>query len=116
LGQSVVAWALNVPRDRVVWPDGSVFDGTPRQSLKTFQSSDDVQRHFCSSCGASVFYASAKQPKEMDVAFGILRAKDGSLARSFFAWNETKIHHLEDAVDKDLLTLVKNNLGALNNA
>lgn len=111
--QSIVAWALNVPRDRVVWFDGSVFDGNPRQSLKVFQSSDDVQRHFCSNCGASVFYDIAKEPETVDVAFGILRVKDGSLARSFFEWDTKKVHHLEDAVDKDLLTLVKDNLAAL---
>jgi len=104
---------LNVPHDRVVWSNGSVFDGTPRQSLKVFKSSGDVQRHFCSKCGASVFYDIAKEPETVDVAFGVLRAKDGSLARSFFEWDTEKVHHLEDAVDKDLLTLVKDNLAAL---
>lgn len=99
-----------------MWPDGRVFDGNGHQSLKVFQSSDHAQRHFCSRCGASVFYVTTKQPEVMDVAFGILRAREGSLARSFFEWDTKKIHHLEDAVDTELLTLLKNNLGRLKEA
>jgi len=45
-----------------------------------------------------------------------LRAKEGSLARSLFEWDTQQIHHLEDAIDKELLASVKNNLGALKQA
>ncbi|KAK5958350.1 hypothetical protein OHC33_000192 [Knufia fluminis] len=116
LGQPIVSWAANVPREQIVWPDGSAFDGNPHQSLKVYRSSEGVERRFCSTCGASVCFASNKEPETLDVAFGILRAKDGSLAKSFFKWDTEKIPFLEDALDQDLFTLVKRNLSALEDA
>lgn len=99
-----------------MWPDGSAFDGNPRQSVKVFKSSEGVQRGFCSTCGASTWFISAKEPETVDVAFGILRGKDGSLAKSFFEWRTKKVEFLDDALDQDLLTLVNSNLSALEDA
>jgi len=114
--QPLAVWAMDIPFAKVVWGDGMVFDGSAHPSITRFQSSDHANRDFCSKCGASVLYTSSTQPGQLDVAFGLLRAKDGALAKSFIEWDTGKIHHQEDAFDKELLKRVKDNLGALEQA
>lgn len=49
----------------------------------------------------------------MDINFGILRAKEGLLARSRFKWDADSIHYPEDAVDMDLIKTLQENIGSL---
>ena len=97
----------------MIWQDGVAHDGSTRASVKRYQSSDHAHRDFCAKCGASIFYDSSKDHGSLDIAFGILRPKGGVLAKSFFKWNTTKIYHQEDAIDQDMLGIVRKNLDAL---
>lgn len=107
---------MDIPYAKVVWGDGMAYDGSAHPSITRFQSSDHAHRDFCSKCGASVLYSSTRQPGLVDIAFGLLRAKDGALAKSFIEWDTGKIHHQEDALDQELLKHVKDNLGTLEQA
>lgn len=49
----------------------------------------------------------------MDIAFGLLRADDGALAKSWFKWRTQKLGYAEDALDQDLAHKVQNNLKTL---
>ncbi|KAL7943136.1 Mss4-like protein [Trichoderma barbatum] len=60
---------------------------------KTYSSSPGVSRCFCGTCGATVFYyhESRKLPGPgnwhvMDLATGILRAPEGSMAENWLTW------------------------------
>ena len=56
-------------------------------TLKHYKSSADVYRSFCGTCGATVFYW-ADEPGHavVDVAVGLLRTEEGSMARRWLAW------------------------------
>lgn len=49
----------------------------------------------------------------MDIAFGLLRADDGALAKSWFNWKTKKLYYPEDAVDKDLINTIQGSLKTL---
>jgi hypothetical protein len=51
-----------------------------------FSSSPSVQRYFCSTCSATVFYTTEERPQCVDIAIGVLDAYDGARADSFLAW------------------------------
>ncbi|EHK25197.1 uncharacterized protein TRIVIDRAFT_33067 [Trichoderma virens Gv29-8] len=60
---------------------------------KVYASSPDVQRCFCGTCGATIFYANdprkLKGPgnwQVVDIATGILRAPEGSMAENWLTW------------------------------
>ncbi|KAF2275717.1 uncharacterized protein EI97DRAFT_501872 [Westerdykella ornata] len=65
-------------------------------TLKYYASSPDVQRYFCSSCSASVFYAVDSRPNLVDLAVGLLEASDGARAEGFLAWWFGRISHRDD--------------------
>lgn len=49
----------------------------------------------------------------LDIALGIVRAEDGVLTKSFVKWDTDKLDFMEDAVDKELLVCVQQNLKTL---
>ncbi|KAK5988795.1 hypothetical protein PT974_10286 [Cladobotryum mycophilum] len=55
-------------------------------TLAMYASSPDVQRYFCSSCSASVFYAVDDRQDLVDVAIGLLDAPEGARAESLLVW------------------------------
>lgn len=102
-----------MPHDRVVWKDGTVYNGNSHEALTRFKSSDNAYREFCSTCGASIFYATMKRPGLLDIALGVVRAEDGVLAKSFVELNTERIDHIDDALDQELVQLVARNLKVL---
>ncbi|KAF2019213.1 hypothetical protein BU24DRAFT_418810 [Aaosphaeria arxii CBS 175.79] len=65
-------------------------------TLTYFASSPPVQRYFCGRCGAKIFYATDKRPNIVDVAVGVLDAKDGARAEGFLSWNFDEVEARED--------------------
>ncbi|KAF1998710.1 hypothetical protein P154DRAFT_555106 [Amniculicola lignicola CBS 123094] len=66
-------------------------------SLKYIASHKDVQRYFCATCSACVFYATDSRPDMVDVATGVLDAKDGARAEGMLSWKFGKVDSLRDA-------------------
>ena len=117
VGQILMPWLSNIPFEKVVWSDGSAYDESkPHSSVKRFQSSDHAYREFCGKCGALVTWHSSKEPGTIDIAAGLLRASEGSLAKRWINWRTTSVHHTEDAVDTALVETVERKLDRLDNA
>ncbi|USP74715.1 uncharacterized protein yc1106_01989 [Curvularia clavata] len=55
-------------------------------SLGYYESSPNVRRYFCGTCSATIFYANKKRPRLIDIAVGVLEAKDGARAESMLWW------------------------------
>jgi len=67
-------------------------------SLKYYRSSPNVCRYFCGTCSATIFYANKKRPHLIDIAVGVLEAKDGARAEGMLWWPfERGIGSKEDA-------------------
>ncbi|EED24425.1 conserved hypothetical protein [Talaromyces stipitatus ATCC 10500] len=64
----------------------SSSNSNPELSLKYYWSSPNTCRSFCANCGATTSYWCAQRPDELDIAVGILRSEDGSLARKLLGW------------------------------
>lgn len=90
-GTHLVGWAF-VPRASCEPPiKRDLLIGT----AKTFSSSPGVLRSFCGTCGATVFYSTderylSEDKHVVDLATGILRAPEGSMATEWLTWR-TKI-------------------------
>ncbi|OHF00689.1 amino acid adenylation domain-containing protein [Colletotrichum orchidophilum] len=59
-------------------------------TLAVYNSSPEVERYFCSTCSASVFYAVYNREDMVDIAVGLLDHPDGARAEGLLAW----IHEL----------------------
>uniref|UniRef100_A0A8H7TN31 CENP-V/GFA domain-containing protein n=1 Tax=Bionectria ochroleuca TaxID=29856 RepID=A0A8H7TN31_BIOOC len=60
-------------------------------TAKTYQSSPNVLRSFCGTCGATVFFTCEERcptggESVVDLATGILRATEGSMAEKWLTW------------------------------
>lgn len=115
-GQTFAPFLANVPFAKITWSDGTVFDDSAHSSITRFQSSAKAHRDFCTRCGASVFWSGQNEPGTVDIAAGILRAKEGALAKSWINWDSKPCPFFEDAVDKDLVSLFESNLARLGDA
>lgn len=60
-------------------------------SLAYYQSSPGVQRYFCKSCSAAVFFACDDRPDMVDLAIGLLEAPDGARAENYLSWDYESI-------------------------
>ena len=75
-------------------------------TAKTFSTSRGVLRSFCGDCGATVFFtcsdSSRGQGEEfvVDVATGILRAPEGSMALDWLTWR-SRISHIDSGEQYD---------------
>lgn len=66
-------------------------------SLTYHESSPNVRRYFCGTCSATIFYATKKRPRLIDIAVGVLHAKDGARAESMLWWAfEEGVENKED--------------------
>ncbi|KAJ5309051.1 hypothetical protein PENANT_c020G10330 [Penicillium antarcticum] len=70
-------------------------------SSKSYRSSKDVLRTFCGTCGATVFYSCASRPGIVDVAVGILRAPEGTMAEKWLIWRAGRIGAASDGLKYD---------------
>lgn len=75
----------------------------PGLSLKHNWSSPGTCRSFCGVCGATVSYWCAKRPLELDLATGLFRAEEGSLARDWLEWEWGRCSFEEECVDGEML-------------
>ncbi|KAJ5090464.1 hypothetical protein N7532_009148 [Penicillium argentinense] len=82
-GANVIAWMF-VALDHI--SPAPSKDGFLIGTAKAYQSSDDVTRVFCGTCGATVFYHCKERPHIIDVAMGILRAPEGAMAENWSVW------------------------------
>lgn len=71
----------------------------PGLTLKHHWSSPEVCWSFCSTCGATMFYWCGRRPDELDIAVGILRSEDGSMARSWLGWEWGRCYYAEQCID-----------------
>lgn len=60
-------------------------------TAKTYQSSPDVLRSFCGTCGATFFYSiEERRPTDrqqvVDISTGVLRAPEGGMAENWLTW------------------------------
>lgn len=66
-------------------------------TLTFYQSSDDVERYFCSRCAAAVFYAVHDRADMLDVAPGLLHHPSGARAEGLLSWSYGAATWEEDA-------------------
>ena len=77
----------------------SSSDANSGLSLKHYWSSPERCWSSCSRCGATVFYWS---PDHLDVAVGILRSEEGSMARRWWDWEWGQCGFDEDCIDREM--------------
>ncbi|KAK2600222.1 hypothetical protein QQS21_005018 [Conoideocrella luteorostrata] len=81
-------------------------------TLKFFASSQDVQRYFCSTCSASVFYAADDRPEMVDVSVGLLDSQCGARVHSWLEWAFGVVIWSDDAIGgwrEELVNAVQRN-------
>lgn len=119
-GTSLVPWTLvypeNVFNGKVVTGDDRVPDNkthvtfgfatknssaNPGLSLRQYWSSPDTCRSFCHKCGATVSYWCGQRPDELDIAVGILRSEEGSMARRWLGWVWGRCSFSEESTERE---------------
>lgn len=65
-------------------------------SLHYYESSPDVFRYFCSSCGATVFWSNKTCLDLIDVSVGLFQTDTGALAEDWLEWWKTRVSFSED--------------------
>ncbi|KAL3470348.1 Mss4-like protein [Aspergillus californicus] len=96
-GAHAIAW-LFVPMDHISPSiQGNLLIGTS----KSYSSSEGVLRTFCGTCGATVFYSQASRPGIVDVATGILRAREGVMLGSWAWWRTVRLGYPDDGIKYD---------------
>ncbi len=95
-GFSCTSWAF-VPKQHI--------DIDPNTKLEAFNSSEGIERQFCGTCGATVFYERDGYPNCYDVALGLFETDKQGLWEFLNDWFEfvdwDKIKFTEDAVDTE---------------
>lgn len=101
-GMDISAWAFVPAIDMTLDAEGKVLFTTEFGTLKSYSSSPGVTRHFCSRCGAMVFYdhVDRQRMRLLDVAVGLLAAPEGARAESWLEWRTERLSFPEDAVGR----------------
>jgi hypothetical protein len=95
-GFSCTSWTF-VPKQHI--------DLDPDTKLETFNSSEGIERLFCGTCGATVFYECDRYPNCYDVALGLFETEKRGLWEflndwfHFLRWDQ--VSYTEDAVDTE---------------
>ena len=99
-GCEAVQWAF-VPRHNVrLDASGEEPLHLPYGSLKAYQSSPNVTRYFCHICRAMVFWTSTAREALIDVAVGLLDAREGARAENWLSWNPLTMSYPEDSIER----------------
>ena len=109
-GYDLQSWAY-IPKTNLLQTNGQPINfksGTLRQ----YDSSDGVYRHFCGQCGATVFWRCDFRPGLIDVSVGIMRSASGSRAEDWLEWQRDKIGFVEFAGNKRLFGELEDGLRA----
>lgn len=96
-GTHLVGW-LFVPRDHI---SPSLPDNLIIGTAKSYQSSADVLRTFCGTCGATVLVHPASQGDVVDIATGIIRCPEGVMLGSWAWWRSVEGGFPEDGLRYD---------------
>jgi len=95
--------ASNISEDEfkpvAVGHSASSPNANPGLALKHYWSSPERCWSFCGKCGATIFYWS---PDHLDVAVGILRAEEGSMARRWLDWEWGQCGFEEESIDREI--------------
>lgn len=109
LGSPIQAWAF-VSLSNIVGADHEPFTYDIGM-LKSFESSKGALREFCCVCGATVFWHNGERPGVVDVSVGLLRAHEGSMARTWLQWHTDRVSFAEQAFDHQLIARLQAGLG-----
>ena len=99
-GYDIQAWAF-IPEVNLQQVDGRPIDFA-MGTLKQRNSSKGRYRHFCGTCGATVFWRSDGRPGLIDVSVGLMEAASGARAEEWLVWATTRISFQELAQNKPL--------------
>jgi len=97
-GMEWIEWAFVPTVDITLDEDGKVPFSRDFSTLKHYRSSGRATRHFCGTCGATVFWDGDERPQLIDVAAGLLDAPEGARAESWLEWGTGRLSFREDAM------------------
>ncbi len=101
-GFDVQMWAF-VPKSNILQSNDDSLD-LSMGSLKVYESSRGIHRHFCGTCGATVFWRGDERPELIDVSVGLLDAEEGARADSWLEWRTDRVSFEEEAQNKELIS------------
>lgn len=113
-GTDIVEWAFVPTVDISLDAEGTLPFKRQFGTLKTYDSSPDVTRHFCGTCGAVVFFECHERPRLLDIAVGLLDAPEGARAETWLDWYKERLSFREDGVPRaeSLVVAVESGLKA----
>jgi hypothetical protein len=99
-GFEFTSWA-KLPRDSLKMADGRSLDEGLR-SIGSYSTTEEVERHFCKNCGATVSYY-RKGMDTIDIAPGLFDAPEGSRSEHWLQWNQDgdNLSYIEDVMDME---------------
>ena len=104
-GNDIQTWTF-VPKTNIRQLNGEPLDYSAG-TLKQYESSEGRYRHFCRTCGATVFWRSDRRSEELiDVAVGLFDASSGVRAEEILEWSTERVSHREDAQNKGLIVML----------
>ncbi|RDW67808.1 hypothetical protein BP6252_09204 [Coleophoma cylindrospora] len=110
LGFEVQTWAF-IPRVNVVDASGQpIAPGAVFGTLTRYRSKDNVERSFCSVCGATVFWNGDWRLDVVDVSTGLFDEVEGARCEGWLDWWTGRVSFKEDAVSTDLIECLENGL------
>lgn len=99
-GMEITTWAfvptINISLDK----DGKTPWSGDFGTLKKYESSPGAYRHFCSTCGAIVFYDAEGRMWLKDVAMGLVVSPEGVKSKSWFGWRTRRLGYRDDAIPR----------------
>jgi hypothetical protein len=107
-GFDITQWAF-VPVANISLQDGEPFR-RGFGSIKIYRSSDKARRHFCSVCGAHVFYDADDRPTLVDIAVGLFDSETGCRAEDFLEWETDRVSFSEEAFNRELVDSLEKGL------
>ncbi|KAK4553617.1 hypothetical protein LTR86_009413 [Recurvomyces mirabilis] len=99
-GMEWVEWSFVPTIDISLDADGKILFSRDFGTLKHYRSSDIATRHFCGTCGATVFWDGDMRPDLIDVAVGLLNAPEGARAENWLEWQTGRLSYREDAMSR----------------
>ena len=101
-GFDIQAWAF-IPKANILHVNGDPLNFRA-DSLAQYESSKGVYRHFCFTCGATIFWRGDNRPEVVDVSVGLLDAEEGSRAENWLQWQTSRVSFEEEGQNKDLIS------------
>ena len=108
-GFDIQPWAF-VPNANIIQLNGDSFNFNHCGSLIRYESSEGIYRHFCRTCGATVFWRSEDRSEIIDVSVGVLNADEGARAESWLDWQTDRVSFEEECRGRDLVSKLSSGL------